>query len=362
MSPPSSRQARKARPIRILIVDDSAYMRYTISKHLSARPGLAVVGLARDGEEALRLVPELQPDVITLDVEMPRMDGLSALSEIMAKHPTPVVMLSSLTKEGTDVTIQALTLGAVDFIAKPDSKANVTAVMDELIEKIKSASQARIRKIPRLLRRVTRTEPLKPTLRPFRRKDKVVVIGTSTGGPKALKTLLPAIPPDLEAAILIVQHMPARFTRSLAERLNMLSPLLVKEAEPEEPLEAGKALLAPGGFHMTVDEDAKIQLDKNPPMHGVRPAVDATMASVAHHFPGTSIGVVRTGMGRDGANGSMLIHDAGGHIIAEAEETCVVWGMPRSVVEAGVADRVLPLPKIAKEIERSVREGWCISA
>ncbi len=349
--------APEPRLIRVLVVDDSAYMRFTISKYLNEAPGLVVAGVAYDGREALNMIPQIQPDVITLDVEMPRLDGLSTLRQIMAHYPRPVVMLSSLTTEGARETVQALTLGAVDFIAKPSSKANIASVMDEVIAKVRAAAQARVTATPIPLTVEDHNGKNVPAkhVRPMRFQDKVVVIGASTGGPRALNTVVPALSADLPAAVLIVQHMPVGFTRSLAERLNQVSPLAIKEAEPGDALEVGRALVAPGGFHMTVEADGRIALNSNPTVHGVRPAIDVTMTSVAGRYKGSTVGVVLTGMGRDGANGSILIHQAGGKVITEDESTCVVWGMPRSVAEAGVADSIVPLPDVAGAIEKAVR-------
>ncbi len=350
-----------AAPVRVLVVDDSAYMRFTISKHLGETPGLAVAGVARDGREALELLPRLQPDVITLDVEMPRLDGLSTLRQIMATDPRPVVMLSSLTTEGARETVQALTWGAVDFVAKPAAKANMSVVMDEVVAKVRAAAQARVRAIT-----APPAAPAPPapkgdraspkTTRRLSGRDKVVVIGASTGGPRALGTVVSALPATLSAAVVIVQHMPVGFTRSLAERLDQLAALRVKEAEPGDTPETGQVLLAPGGFHMTLDAHDRVSLNQNPTVHGVRPAIDVTMASVAQRYRGAVVGVVLTGMGRDGTNGALLIRGAGGRVIAEDESSCVVWGMPRSVVEAAAADVVVPLPDVAGAIERLVRE------
>lgn len=344
-------------PVRVLIVDDSAYMRFTLSKYLSEAPDLMVVGTARDGQEALELIPKLQPDVVTLDVEMPRLDGLSTLREIMAHWPRPVVMLSSLTTEGARETIQALTWGAVDFIAKPTAKANVGAIMNETVAKVRAAAQARVWPRPNLLMpRPAKEGSQARSVRSLRPQDKVVVIGASTGGPGALSTVVADLPADLPAALLIVQHMPMGFTRSLAERLNSISPLAIKEAEPGDAPEVGRGLLAPGGFHMTLDPQGRIALNQNPAVHGVRPALDVTMAAVAQRYGPAAVGVVLTGMGRDGTNGALLIRSAGGQVIAEAESTCVVWGMPRSVAEAGAADLIVPLPEVAAAIERAVRQ------
>jgi two-component system chemotaxis response regulator CheB len=344
------------KPIRVLVVDDSAFMRFSITRHLSETPGLQVVGAARDGVEALALIPQLKPDVVTLDVEMPRMDGLTVLREIMAHQPLPVIMLSSLTSEGARETVQALTWGAVDFVTKPASKANIESVIEEVVWKIRRAAGSRIDANP-LARR---PEPLQAPVerkpgRSLRRDDRVVIIGASTGGPRALNTLITQLPAELPAAVVIVQHMPAGFTRSLAERLDSLSQLAVKEAAPGDKLETGRALIAPGGFHLTFDSAGSAAVNQNPPVHGVRPAVDVTMASLAQHFGPATLGIVLTGMGCDGALGATLIRAAGGRMIAEEESTCVVYGMPRSVIEAGQADQIAPLHKIAAAIEQIVR-------
>jgi two-component system chemotaxis response regulator CheB len=357
--------------LRVLIVDDSAFMRLTLSRIVNEAPGLAVAGTARDGLEALRLIPELQPDVITLDIEMPHLDGLTTLREIMANSPRPVIMLSSLTAEGASETIRALTLGAVDFIQKPDSKANIAAIAEDVVTKIRRAAHARVYRLPQPRQASNPAGPGtgKPSVMPAEKtfplpraagshthsltsQDKIVVIGASTGGPRALNLVIPKLPADLPAAVLIIQHMPAGFTRSLAERLDHLSSLPVKEADPGDFLETGRCLLAPGGFHMLVNKAGQISLNQNPAVHGVRPAVDATLASVAQYFGARTIGVILTGMGRDGTNGAMLIHSAGGRVIAEDESTCVVWGMPRCALEAGVTDLVAPIHDIAGAIER----------
>ncbi|KPL84152.1 hypothetical protein SE15_02995 [Thermanaerothrix daxensis] len=351
-------------PIRVLVVDDSAYMRFTITRYLSEVPDIQVVGVARDGEEALEMIPRLNPQVVTLDVEMPRMDGLSTLQEIMRTQPRPVIMLSSLTKEGAQETVRALTLGAVDFVAKPESKANIQTVLDEVVQKIRRAAQVQVRALPWATRQeVTasgHSAVVKET-RPWRDEDVLVVIGASTGGPRALNELVPALPADMRAALLIVQHMPAGFTRSLAQRLDALSNFKIKEAAPGDRLEVGLGLVAPGGFHLTLDANGVVNLNQNPPVHGVRPAVDVTLLSVAQNFASRTLGVILTGMGNDGANGAALIHASGGYVIAEDESTAVVWGMPRSVIEARAADAVLPLHAIPAAIEQLVRQrrnGW----
>lgn len=341
--------------IRVMVVDDSAFMRFTISKRLNDIDGFQVVKTAYDGQAALDLIPKYNPDVVTLDVEMPKMDGLTTLREIMAKYPRPVIMVSTLTTEGARETIQALTLGAVDFIAKPTSKANINAIIKELAEKIRRASKARVytvRITPNLVFGAYEGPPRKT--RPMRKQDKVVVIGASTGGPRALNTVLPKLPGDLPASVLVIQHMPVGFTRSLAERLDSQSNLVIREAIPGDRLEVGRGLVAPGGFHMTLDARGQIALNQNPVVHGVRPSIDVTMAAVAQRYGKSTVGVILTGMGSDGTNGAMLIHSAGGQVIAEDESTCVVWGMPRSVAETGVADAIVPLQDVHEAIERAV--------
>jgi two-component system, chemotaxis family, protein-glutamate methylesterase/glutaminase len=349
-------QMQSSTPVRVLVVDDSAFMRYTISQRLGEDPAIQVIGSARNGEEALTQVHTLQPDVVTMDVEMPGLDGLSALKEIMATSPRPVIMLSSLTQDGAVETVRALTLGAIDFVAKPTQKSNIGAVMDELARKITHAAKMRVRTIPVLGE--SNPNPVRPSvekaIHPLRRNQRVVVIGSSTGGPRALAEVIPGLPQDLPAAVVVVQHMPAGFTHSLAERLDSLSPLKVREARPGDCLMAGQVLVAPGGFHMVIDERGQVTLNQNPPVHGVRPAVDVTLASVVKQYGRNTIAVILTGMGSDGTNGSTLTHNCGGWVIAEHESTTVVYGMPRSVVEAGAADQIVPLPKVASAIHLAV--------
>jgi two-component system chemotaxis response regulator CheB len=345
------------RPIRVMVVDDSAFMRLTITRYLETAPGIQVVGTARDGQEALDLIPRLLPDVNTMDVEMPHMDGLSTLRVLMSEKPLPVIMLSSLTVEGAVETIQALTLGAVDFVGKPTNKANVTSVMDEVAQKIRRAAVAKVRPNPlaRSQAAVQRPALNSPKItRPLSKQERIVVIGSSTGGPRALNTVIPELPANLPAAVIVVQHMPVGFTRSLADRLDSLSALQVKEAAPGDRPEVGKVLLAPGGFHMVLDENGAVTLNQNPTVHGVRPAIDVTLASVVKHYGSSVVSAILTGMGSDGSNGCALVHDARGWVIAEDESTCIVWGMPRSVVELGVADEILPLPGIARGIYQAV--------
>ncbi len=336
-------------PIRVLLVDDSAFIRHTVNKYLEADPEISVVGMARDGIEALAQIPALKPDVVVLDVEMPRMDGLTALKRIMMECPTPVVMLSALTQRGTRTTIQALMRGALDFVAKPDARINIHTVIEELRAKIKAAAASRLTS---LRTQVTApiTIPTKHGPRILQKGDPVVVIGASTGGPRALQQVLTGLPADLPAAVLVVQHMPPGFTRSLAQRLNEISPLTVHEAAEGDRLGRGIALLAPGDFHLRLKGVRQVTLDSGPRRNHVRPAVDVTMESVVEYHAGNVLGVVLTGMGQDGTVGAGQIKAAGGKVIAEHESTCVVYGMPASVVKANFADRVVPLPRVAATI------------
>jgi two-component system chemotaxis response regulator CheB len=352
-------RTKSATPVKILIVDDSAFMRFSIAQQLNEHPEILVVGAASNGKEALRLIPKVQPDVITLDVEMPHMDGLTTLRHIMSEQPRPVIMFSSLTKDGAAETIQALMLGAVDFIAKPANNMDIRSVMNEMVAKIMHAARAKVKYLPARLSfhpAAANNDQTAKKLRTYQKTAPVILIGSSTGGPGALSEIVPLLPASLPSPVLIVQHMPAGFTHSLSERLNSLSNLIVKEAEPGDSLMVGQVLVAPGGFHMTVDDNERIALNQKPPVHGVRPAVDVTLTSLVQRFNHNVIAVILTGMGSDGTHGASLLHSDGGYVIAEHESTCVVWGMPRSVVEAGAADAVIPRSQIAAAIESSIQK------
>ena len=251
-------------------------------------------------------------------------------------------------------------LGAVDFIEKPQNRTDIREVMQDMTDKIMCAAKAKVKRGTAQLRvrsdrRMRLIQPIK-RIRAYRKAAPVVLIGSSTGGPGALSEIVPALPSDFPSPVLIVQHMPAGFTRSLSERLNSLSPLSVKEAESGDPLMVGQVLLAPGGFHMTLDENEHIALNQKPAVHGVRPAVDVTLTSLIQRFGRNVVAVILTGMGSDGAHGASLLHSDGGFVIAEHESTCVVWGMPRSVIEAGAADQILPRFKIANAIGNAVQK------
>ncbi|MEM2327517.1 MAG: chemotaxis response regulator protein-glutamate methylesterase [Archaeoglobaceae archaeon] len=335
----------------VLVVDDSALVRLRVSEILRSA-GFNVV-TARDGVEMLEKVRKFDPDVITLDVNMPRMDGLSALEKLMKIQPKPVVMLSSLTLEGARETIEALRLGAIDFIPKPSS--GIEEIAEELVRKVKMAIAIN----PNLIRL--------QNLRKIRggvvrrnwnvSKEICVLIGSSTGGPSALEQVIPRLPSDFPAPVFVVQHMPPNFTKQLAERLNEISEIEVKEAEDNEKVARGVAYIAPGGKHMKLRRAlnvVRIKVVDGEPVNNVKPSVDITAESIAQVYGGNVVGVVLTGMGEDGAKGMKKIHDLGGKVIACSEDTCVVFGMPKAVIDLGVADSVKPLFEIAEEIARFV--------
>lgn len=334
--------------IRVLVVDDSTFMRHVIAGIINSDPQLEVIATAKNGEEAIRKVADLRPDVITLDIEMPRMNGLDALKYIMKNFPTPVIVLSALTQEGAEYTFKALEYGAVDFIAKPSGyiSLDLHKIRYEIISKIKVAASANLLK--------TKIKP--SVIESFEPTERVIIMGASTGGPQTLAYILESLPPNIPP-ILIVQHMPEGFTKPFAERLNRLCEFEVKEAEEGEYISRGLVLVAPGGFHMTVSKTGRIQLHRGPLIHGVRPAVDPLMESAAESFGSKTIGVLLTGMGRDGAYGMKKIKEKGGFTIAQDKRTSVVFGMPRAAIEEGCVDVVLPLHKIPFEIMRRCRKN-----
>lgn len=338
--------------IKVLIVDDSRYMRYVLGRILNEPPDIEVVGDARDGADALRKIETLRPDVVTLDFEMPGMNGLETLSEICRRFATPTIMFSQYTAAGGEITIRALETGAVDFVLKPTGKEALTldSVRDELIAKVRAASRAVV--TPADTRRPAVTPFRKPLLpiTPATEMKKIVVVGSSTGGPKALVTLFKDIPAHLPMGFIIVQHMPPGFTASLSARLNEISPLQVAEAAEGDRLAAGKALLAPGDFHLEIKRDRRVTLSSAPTLHGVRPAVDVTLESAAAVFGEKVVCVILTGMGHDGTMGGTIVKQRGGLTIAQEASTCVVDGMPGSLIKAGQADRIVPMDNIAAEI------------
>jgi two-component system chemotaxis response regulator CheB len=345
--------------IKVLIVDDSAFMRNTISGMISSDPEITVIGTARDGMEAVEKAASLKPDVITLDVEMPRMGGLDALKIIMSQNPVPVLMVSSLTTEGAHETLEALDMGAVDFIPKNLSNlsVNIVNIQETLVEKIKTASKCRI-----LNNGKSRTASPNIVLPSYdfsaHRRAHVVAIGSSTGGPKALQQILAALPRDFPVPILVSQHMPPNFTGPLAKRLNQLSQINVKEAEDGETISRGTAFIAPGVGHMKILKkkmtETVISIESHNGQYIYKPSVDALMISVAHVYSGHVVGVILTGLGNDGEKGMKEIKNKGGRTIAQNENSCVVYGMPRAVIEAGMADKVVSVEEIAGEIINTV--------
>jgi two-component system chemotaxis response regulator CheB len=342
--------------IRVLVVDDSPFVRQALSRMLGAAPDITVIGTAADGAEGYEKVKSLRPDVVTLDVKMPRMDGLEALRRIMADCPVPVLLLSSLTSEGGEVTLRGLELGAMDFVDKSTVQGhmNLLSLADELQAKIRALAS-----VPRsrLIAKAPKVEPPAVLPAPSPGGAEVVVIGTSTGGPPALQAIIPRFPEGFATAVLVVQHMPVGFTKSLAERLAARSVLPVREASDGEAVEPGHVLIAPAGRHMKVRRRggvAKVWLDEEPRSALHRPSVDVLMTSVARAYGRRSLGVVLTGMGSDGVEGLRAIRQAGGRTLAESEETAIIYGMPKAAVEAGVVDLSVPLGRMADEILAAV--------
>lgn len=347
--------------VRAVLVDDSATVRAVLRRQLESDGTIEVVGTAADGLAALAVIARLRPDVVTLDIEMPRLDGLSTLRRLMAEQPTPVVMVSGLTREGADATIRALELGAVDFIAKSTLGTAFEGAVGELIAKVRAAAGARLRAAGSQSA-IHRPPPAVSAAGASRWLQRVVVIGASTGGPQAIRQVVPALPPDLRVPVVVVQHMPAGFTRSLAERLDELGPLRVREANTGMVLTPGEVLLAPGGYHLVFGPQGLVHLDEEPPEQGVRPSINVTMASIARMPRANPVVAVLTGMGSDGTRGCGLIRQAGGYVITEAESTCVVYGMPRAVVEAGWSNESVPLDEVAEAVVRQCRAPVARSA
>lgn len=345
------------RKIRVLVVDDSAVVRQALTHALSQDPGIEVVGSACDPYVARDKILDLNPDVLTLDIEMPRMDGLTFLRILQKHRPMPVVVISSLTQAGSRAALDALAAGAVDVIAKPGSAWSVGELHDQLILRVKGAAFARM---------PPPAEELKPPVRVAEglgsarlHSRQLIVFGASTGGTEALKSVLTQLPPGLPG-ICIVQHIPPFFSRAFAERLNDLCAFPVREAGPNDIVQPGLALVAPGDYHMLVawkGDHYEIALNQNPPLHHTRPAVDVLFNSAAACAGARAIGILLTGMGSDGANGMQKLKAAGAATFAQDEATCVVYGMPRAAVELGVVDHLLPLDQIPSALLRAVQSG-----
>ncbi|MCE5204414.1 MAG: chemotaxis response regulator protein-glutamate methylesterase [Coriobacteriales bacterium] len=352
--------------IKVLVVDDSALVRQMLTRALGVDPRIEIVGSAKNGIEAIERATETQPDVITLDIEMPELNGIEALPHLLKVTPARVVILSSI--DDPDTTYQALSLGAVDFIPKPREgfASSLAELSDLLIKKIKIAYRVSPAHRQTIAQAGTLAPPKKiskaeepssgatPPSGPFR----AVAFAASTGGPPALEAVFSGLSASLPAAYLVVQHLPAGFTASLARRLGKVTDIRMAEATEGMPVERGVAYIAPHGSHMMVEGDRtpRIRLEQSPAIHGVRPAADPLLESVARRFGSHAVGVVLTGMGVDGAHGLKLIQQRGGSTIVQDENTSVVWGMPKAAVKIGAVDRIVPLQRISTEVRRCLRE------
>ncbi len=357
-----------ARKIKAVVVDDSAFMRKSLSLMLESTGEIEVVATARDGQEGVEMVKLKLPDIVTMDIEMPRMDGLTALQKIMKEYPTPVLMVSSLTTEGAKETLKALEYGAVDFIPKELSYVNVNIIKikEDLVAKVKAIVSQK--SLSLRLQRIQNLNAGKNTSLSVLKQEhysksipkigfRAIALGVSTGGPMSLQRVIPMLSKKLTIPVFVVQHMPPKFTKSLAERLNGLSQVEVKEAEDKEIVRGGVVYIAPGGFHMMVDKTVnnqiQIVISDQPSDTLHRPSVDIMLNSVIRVYNKYALGVIMTGMGRDGADAIKELKMKGGYSIAQDEETCVVYGMPKAIVDAGYADAVLSLDSIANTINRA---------
>lgn len=345
--------------IKVLVVDDSAYSRQTIRKMLETDPNIRVIGIASNGIDAMFKTLKLKPDLITLDIEMPEMDGFTFLRWLMKERPTPVIMVSSYSDNRT--VFKALELGAVDFIAKPAKKASIElhGIKKDLLSKVKGIKSLRMDRLSKNLELLRKEETLKvSSIRPQDHNIEVIAVGASTGGPAAIQIILTRLPSDFSAGVVISQHMPRGFTASFAERLDKISGPRVKEAEEGDEVKKGNVLICPGGSHMSFRRRGQkifTTIKESTQMDKYIPSVDTMMSSVSEHFGSRAMGVILTGMGSDGKVGMLEIKNRGGYTIAESEESAVVFGMPSEVINTGAADRILPISEIPAEIIRMTR-------
>ncbi len=345
--------------VKVLVADDSAFMRTALTRMIESDPALRVSGTAQTGTEALQKIVALDPDVVTLDVEMPGLNGLETLKRIMQEFPRPVIMVSSLTQEGAETTLDALDLGAFDYVPKQRSfvSLDITKIRDDLVGKIKAAAENRRKRRPVV--KITKTDSTPQSRAAYHAVPAIVALGTSTGGPKALQEVLPKLPADLPVGVLIVQHMPKGFTGPFARRLDNLCPMKVREAEAGDSVQPGVIYIAPAGQHMTVSRRSgsktiiHLSTETMGKLHV--PSVDVMMLSVAEAFQSLAMGVIMTGMGADGAQGMQAIHKYGGITVGQDEATCTVYGMPRSCAEMGTLTKVLPLQSIPEQIIQAVQ-------
>jgi two-component system chemotaxis response regulator CheB len=350
--------------LRVLVVDDSAFMCKVLQEMINSDPQLEVAGQARDGREAITLADSLRPDVITMDINMPHVDGLQATETIMSHHPRPIVIVSSESKEGAASTLRALELGAIDFVPKPSSgiDLDMRSIRDDLNRKLKLAAKVRV------VRTATRSAlpvPHAPVLASptsagatftaqSNGKFPMVAVAASTGGPAAVMRVVASLPKDLSAAVFLVLHMPPTFTKQFAIQLAEVSMLRVKEAEHNEPPQPGTIYLCPGSHHLRISSTGNISLDSGPRIEGYRPCADVAFETIASFARSFALAVVLTGMGGDGAKGTLAIKDAGGYVVAQDEATSVIFGMPSEAIKMGAVDEVLPLDEIAAAIEKRV--------
>lgn len=349
--------------ITVLVVDDSAFMRRALSSLISQDPDIKIVGSARDGEDALQKIAALNPDVVTMDIEMPRMDGLATLQQIMKTSPRPVIMVSSLTEEGAEATLKALEYGALDFIPKSISN-NHDVFATELTKKIRAVARKRALLQLRFSRQTTSAAQTRKTttapspFTPCRGARSVVAIGVSTGGPPAVQKVLSALPADFPACILIAQHMPAAFTGPFAKRLDNVSKITVTEAQHGDRIEPGHAYVAPGGRHMLLHMRGampEVAITTEPASALYKPSATVLMESVGKAMGRKAMGVMLTGMGSDGLEGMKVLKERGGYVMAQNEQSCVVYGMPKAVVDAGLADQVLDIDHMAEALITAVK-------
>jgi two-component system, chemotaxis family, protein-glutamate methylesterase/glutaminase len=352
--------------VRVLVVDDSPFIRKALTRMLNAEDGIEVVGTAESGEECLEEIKRVHPDVVTLDVMMAGMDGLTALREIMATNPLPVLMLSSLTTEGAEISLWALEVGAVDIIEKPATYAHmdVFSIGSELVAKVRAAASVDPKNLGvaahPAVPSVERGETHRRQGQVLGTDAEVVVIGASTGGPPALQRIISQLPLDFPAPVVVVQHMPDGFTSALAQRLDAIAALDVKEAEDGDLLEVGRVLLARSGRHLHFERKRAgvvCRLDLEPPGTAHMPSIDVTMSSLSDVFGGRVLGLLLTGMGADGARGLLKLHEAGAHTIVESQESCVIFGMPHAAIELGAADEVLDLSDICFRLATNLGEA-----
>lgn len=351
---------------RVLVVDDSAFMRRVLQSIIASDPQLEVCGEARDGREAVTQIEALKPDVISMDINMPVMDGLEATEVIMSQNPRPILIVSSESRDGASITLKALQLGAIDFVAKPSSgiDLDMTSVREELCRKLKMAAKVRVVRTASRLKiqpeAATRNghknstgntshSPQKPG-----GKFPVVVVASSTGGPATLMKFVPYFAADFPGAVLVIQHMPGNFTSQFSQQLADVSQIHVKEAEAGEVLAPGQLYVCPGSHHLRLAGTGRIILDDGPRIGGYRPCADLTLESVAEFAGSLSVGVILTGMGNDGSRGVQAIKSAGGHVIAQDETTATIFGMPQEAIKTGAVDQVLPIESIYQAVERRV--------